>query len=1263
MRLDELIAIRDDIAYDEFIEKVNQDDARTLESLRTYVVGDKVYEQLDRLLGELGARLSAAKDTGRYVYGSFGSGKSHLLNVLGAMFERRADAYELGHERLRTLRNKHPWLAAAGDGPGEVGPLLVVRVNMMDQASLTSAMYLAFNEALAKAGKPQVEVTDEKRVYALIEKDAERLGGLNALLAQVGSWLATQPQDELPPWMPRGLPPEGFAALFQTFRHADLEKRLFLAAMLQTWRNHGESSIRPQDLWLPAREGFDRLARHAKDQGYSGIAWLVDELVIWIRGKSSAQYSEQINQLSALVDHATARVVPFFVAVAVQMDIAQTCPDDLSEKDFQERLGHIRDRFSPQITLDDQDLYEVAAERVLSRRTDVPAPTIAALEAKIDAVFAQQKDAIAQLKGNLSTALVRKLYPFHPALLRILVDVTQALSRNRSAMAVLFALLSRYRALDAGQLIPAGAVWDDVFATPNLAAMKGNLAPYVRNVYEAHGTWERIAGKIDAVGSEDGGDPHLLHQLVRTVLLCQLSQRPHFEGGQSLSERVTAGMLMRLNQAEVKAVTELSGTKRVIGLLRSLQKQVLQLTMSGDTDPAVHLKTEKVDIEAILTNARSNVQHAQRFAFARKVIDEQLGLKLGDKSETPLSLPVWRGTKRTGRLLLANVRELSYAGSDNQFSAGKSDFLVIVDYPFDADAGKTRQDDQDTVDKAKSRGAQWTVAWLPDHLNKAEREALDFAAAVEVIRKDQETYLRHLSTADAAQAWKLLENHQAGRKADLENAIKRCYFANGNVAGLRQSLDGLIGEKLNPSKAPAELGAFVLNQRYPTHPQMTKRADAATLEQVAGWVLRAAKTGQAVPLKASEMELVEAIAVPLELVHKGAGQVTRRTDGQYLSAVLAWVGEQPNFEAQTLRALLMAEYDPGRTKDPTNWGFGFTREAANLFLLYLLDVQGFEAQVDGKSATVHDLTSLPEKFRLVKDEVVDSATWDAAVKVAAELFEVKGRADLPSSPEQAKLVKDAAEAITRVEAAAGAYLTALSIVAKWAGVAPERSKRSLAAARLTAFCEGFGASLGNAARARWLAVAARIPENATEAPKIELVRVRKSLATETAALKEASHQETAFEYVEAHGTQEDVVAIVTKLRNLLNDGFETSSLATLLPGWRADANAAFKRLTKNPAIVPPSVVVPPKTSVTTPTTTAPTTTAPTTTAPTTTAPTTTTITPPIVDSPEGPQATSDVITGTAAEIGATIALKTATLLAKQKGTRFRVVITVEAEDP
>ena len=128
-----------------------------------------MYDRLDKMLDTVGKRFAQGLDMGRYIYGTFGSGKSHLMAVLGRMFERDETVYDVGDPALSKLRANHPWM--------DRRRTLVVRLNMMGKASLVQGLYEAFNDALP-TGDARLVFTDQERVFRLIEKDAERLGGL-----------------------------------------------------------------------------------------------------------------------------------------------------------------------------------------------------------------------------------------------------------------------------------------------------------------------------------------------------------------------------------------------------------------------------------------------------------------------------------------------------------------------------------------------------------------------------------------------------------------------------------------------------------------------------------------------------------------------------------------------------------------------------------------------------------------------------------------------------------------------------------------------------------------------------------------------------------------------------------------------------------------------------------------------------------------------------------------------------------------------------
>ncbi len=1134
MRIADYLDLPERPNLDTFITRLDDTEERVRQNLRQFIVTDKMRDDLDELLGSVGDRLASGKDIGRFIYGSFGSGKSHLMTVLGKMFESDSTVYDLGHEHLRWLRGHHEWM--------DQKKILVVRLNMMDKESLVTALYDAFNASLPE-GVPKLSFTDDQRIFDLVDLDAKRFGGMEKMLESAAGEGAFDRVKGIPP----GLPGADLVEYVQRIRSTGKRKqRMGLAAAFQTWRNHGGEPVRPQDLWVDAKKGFSLLTQHARDHGYDAIAWLVDELVIWIREKDRATYIKQVNDLSAMVDHDAARALPFFVAVAVQMDIAETCPDDISEKGFREQLGFISNRFQPALHLEEQDLFEVCAQRVLATRHDLGASERKAYKDAIDRVLKKHEASIRSLSGNLDPSLVRRLYPFQPALLRVLVDVTQGLSRNRTSMAVLYGLLNASSQIEVGQFVPLGALWDILFTADNVQSLRRNArSALAQRLADSADTWERLEGKIFAVGMDLNAKPGELEQLARSVLLCQLSEKPWFPDGRALKESVTASTLLALNRSEVKALTERTGVSKVAKLFRSLSGTAPQVHVMGDSaDPHVEIKTTTVDLEKILAEARQRVVHANRFAYVRQLLVEELKLPLGTATLGRHKV-TWRGTVRAGEVQVANVRTLTYAGRTNQFAHGGNDFLLLVDYPFDEKPDCGRQDDVATIQQARSRTTHWTLAWLPEHFTSTELDALNNAAAVDIIRQDKRTFLQHYSPKEANEIARALETYQAGRRAELEEAIRRLYFSAGEVHALKAVMDGVSLAGLDPRKALEHLAIQVLDKRYPNHPTFGRRVGKAELLQLSDIVVQAAVTGQKDGLRAHQMALVEAIAVPLELVYKGASSVTPRRDGRYLRPVLEWIGGRQRIEGAELRERLMAE---------DGWGFGFTQQVADFFLFYVLQVEGYEAQVDGAGVTITGPTELPSRFVLVKDEVVDAPTWDLAREAARNLLGVRGHADLPTSPEQAKLARDVRAAAGSLERKVGVLLGTLDTILGWSEADSTDSKRRATVADLKAFLAGVQAANGNAGCARQIA---KFTEHEGHQRWLKLI---KELGNESEAAARIGDKKFTYEQVRDRADEAAREQVIQRLTNLLCDDVDTKLLRLAVDAWIKALQEHFKRL-------------------------------------------------------------------------------------------------------
>lgn len=1138
MRIADALTIPQNTGTDAFITRLDTDDAaRVQRDMADFVVAEAVEERLDRMLAAVGERLAQGLDVGRFVYGTFGSGKSHLMAVLGKMFERDETVYAVGDAALSRLRATHGWI--------DRRDAMVVRLNMMGKESLLGAMYDAYVAALPAGVEPPI-FTDEERVFGLIEQDAARMGGLDALLERAVADGALQAVDRYHRW-----------------RHGQRGQRMGLAAKLLNWRNHGETALRSSDLWVGLEEGMRRLTEHARDQGHDTVVWLVDELIIWIRGQSRHDYVTAINQLSSLVDHdqRAARAVPFFVVVAVQHDISRTCPSDLSEQDFHAHLGHVSNRFAPHLLLEDQDLYEVAARRVLKPREEVASD----YAARVERVFTKYARPIRELSGNIDPARVRSLYPFHPALLRALVDITQALSRNRTAMAALYTLLQQNRDFEIGQFIPMGALFPVVFDTQTVASARDRNTPTAERFVAAYESYRRLEGKIDDVArSVTGGDAHELHQLVRTVLLCQLSEKEYFTDGRPLREAITASVLLRLNQSDVRAMTERTGVSKVARMFRLLAQRAPEVRVEGDEgDPHVKIKTERVEVDAVIAGARKDVRHADRFAYCRALVDQQLGLGLARATQAK-HVVLWRGTRREGEVRLCNVRKLTYAGSQNEFDAERNTHLVLVDYPFDEDEGCTRDDDVKTVQSARARKRQWTVAWLPAHFTESEALALDKAAAIERIAGDKRRYLENYAPREAGEIAEALEAYRLNLDKLLAGAIRRVYFDEGELHPLSEALSAVTLDGLAAARALDAIARQVLDARYPRHPVFGREARARDLEPVAGWVVQAAVTHEPVSLSGQNMNAVEAFAVPLEMAYAGQSSLTPRTDGRYLAAVKKWVADQgPSF---TLGALYDFLADEGKD------GFGLNDDGCAFFAWYLLHAEGYEARRRGRVVTLERFRNLDREIELRKGRVVASAEWDRACTVARALLGVEPPGELPSVPNQAKLDADVQRAAARVRGEVIELRRVLGTVCGWAGVDPSASHRMQTLDGLAAALAALDRGDDAYERVQALAALRDDPDYDTATT----VLGRDALAAEQRAALTIDRTRLAFQTVATHGDAAAQAKVVTALRNLLRDPI-ARSLAEHGIAWAALATKTAESLMTSKPPQPPQPPEPPET--------------------------------------------------------------------------------------
>jgi hypothetical protein len=209
---------------------------------------------------------------------------------------------------------------------------------------------------------------------------------------------------------------------------------------------------------------------------------------------------------------------------------------------------------------------------------------------------------------------------------------------------------------------------------------------------------------------------------------------------------------------------------------------------------------------------------------------------------------------------------------------------------------------------------------------------------------------------------------------------------------------------------------------------------------------------------------------------------------------------------------------------------------------------------------VHQLSDIKDKFRLVKEEVVDSPTWDKALRIAERLIDHRGPADLPTPPEQAKLCRDVAKKGRELRDAIRDYEARLREVCTWAGVAPDSSARIGVVSALSAWLDELLADMGNASRTRRLA--ALHGDGRLEG----FIRVRATLPGEAKALTDIAGQRNAVTHLDSHGDEDDRTAVVVRLRNLLADSVMVALLADKAPAWIEETKQRFMAVATSAAV-------------------------------------------------------------------------------------------------
>jgi hypothetical protein len=1041
--LRDLIEIPDQVHAGDFVLTLSKGVGEG-STIRDYVVTDQLAGCFDEALGLIQSAVEDRKSQGAYLDGSFGSGKSHFMAVLHAILSGDPDAR--GKEGLVKVVAKHDaWMGGRR--------FLLVPYHMMEATSLASAVlggYVAHVRKIAP-GKPLPAVYRDDELLA----DAR---DLRATMGDEGFIGGLLPDDE---WSEANWDATRLDAALSAPPGDKLRKQLVGELLTTHFKRYATAISGQADPVVDLDGGLSEISRHAKNVlGYDAVVLLLDELVLWLSGYvgDPTRIRAEAQKVSKLVESAEHdRPAPIVSFVPRQRDLRDLVGRDTAgatTASLFDTLKYWDGRFD-RIKLEDRNLPVIVEARLLRPRSPEA-------RAELDAAFERTAtrpelwDTLLDAQGGPSDrAAFRATYPFSPAFLHAMVDISGALQRQRTALKLMQQLLVDYRdLLPVGQLMPLGAIYDvlargqdrpfsdklrDEFEQAK-RFYTGRLLPYLLARHKLTEDEIRSLPARHAFRADD--------LVVKTLLLAALV--PNVPALRHL----TASRLAALNHGSVASMIPGQDRQVVAKTLRELAGEFGEIRVSGSDDPAVEIALIGVDTHAILQQVIHVDDDAAKRRLLKSLLWEDFGVS--DTGTFVTTRPViWKGTERTVELVFANVRDPEVA--ETTFAPEAPGALrVIVDYPFD-EGTHTPAEDRHRVWTLRDRlDKPLTLVWLPSFLSRERLEDLGDLVRISYVleRRDRLDELTPALTADDRHhARTQLESRRAALTNKIKEALKRAYGtasaddtdlgarAEDHIMALDSQLEIRPPAGLALGDALRRICGQLLDHAYPKHPDLDApgRAKVFTKAELTT-VLRAVE--QAAQDKVGRLEVpkgdlpvLRRIANPLEIATVGEVFVLREEWKRLIDTSAAHAGPTTDLKIGDIRRWIAEEQPglPGQVVD---------------LLVSCYAVQADRAWIRaGRPIPPQDIGRITPDTVLRRQELPSEEEFQRANDRAAGVFGL-GRQPVPTARAVQRLAGDVRHRAGELLTTAEALVTGLRAHAATLGL-DDRTPR-LATARATA---------------------------------------------------------------------------------------------------------------------------------------------------------------------------------------------------------------------
>ena len=984
----DLFAIPEQVRTSDFVSVLTRDVDAPERTAESYVPTPALVDAFDRALDLVGHAMQKGETRGAVLHGSFGSGKSHFMAMLSLMIQGHEAPWRL--PELHPVRTKHGWVAELAQGKRRV---LELHIHMLGKDSLEQAIFDAYLAATRAKhpGEPLPALFADEALFENAKAlrtslgDEKFFGAIDAAVGAASSGLKKRRQ-----WSAEKFD----AAIVST--DPDERRRLFDALV----RSHFPAFTASGGHYLPFAQGLANLTAHAKDLGYDALVLFLDELILWLATEKIRAVNEETPKIGILGEHDGA--VPIVSFLAQQRGLDEMVGDQLRGEE-QARLKQLlhfwEDRFD-HLQFENKNLPAVIEKRLLRPKDD-------AAKAALDAAFATMQRragrAYATLVAGEDSDAFRKLYPFSPALVETLVDLSAALSRSRTAIKLLAELLvDHIPDLALGDLVLLGDVFDvlhddlaDGMIRHRLRDAKKLYRQALPILQDKHGTksperCQRL--RDDAEHRRSLGcsgcaerDCRADNRLFKTLLLAAL-----VPGVETLRD-LTVSRLVELNHGSLRVALAGTEASKALATLRSWEGRLPELRLGEEKDPRVSVELGGIDVVPILQQAYAVDNPGQHKELLRALLLRELEI---DGGEQPLS---FHFVRRSGRVRFGNVRTM---GEEQLLCEEGDEWQLLIDYPFD-DAGHGPAEDEQKLEAFREAGrSAWTLVWLPSFLSEENERSLHELVRLEEILRSSENkqrYLGHLGHDKRAEAERTLEARKSSKERSLVRALEAAYGVRAGGEGdldptrrVEQHLWLLAPAPFTPRTATSLKDAYdkhvraLLAARYPAHPQLGGSLTSAKVDELAALFDDAAASPDK-QVRVSEKTLLQKAREVLEPL--GVAQV--REDTVHVNAdtrlrAVEQTRAQKNLAEPTVREVIeWADPDGSRgLRTPS------AELLAALFVRAYASWQGRTLLRGGERYDPQGKKALAPEVRLAQPEMPTPKEWEQARKMASAVFGV-----------------------------------------------------------------------------------------------------------------------------------------------------------------------------------------------------------------------------------------------------------------------------------